>query len=176
MENAMELDRRMDPSAPVLQEIGLDSAEMVEMVARRVHRLARRMTRWAEAEDVAQDALVAVLRSLPSYRGEGQFERWVDRVTQRVVFAASRRRRAERELRLAYEGEAPAASHDIEQVLAFRRALRLLDTLPYEQGRAILLHHVYGMSVPEIAAALAIPVETARSRLRLARQKTRHAR
>jgi RNA polymerase sigma-70 factor (ECF subfamily) len=54
-----------------------------------------------------------------------------------------------------------------------RQTARCLDALPVEQREAIVLHHVVGLSVPELATELAIPFETARSRLRLGMEKLR---
>jgi RNA polymerase sigma-70 factor (ECF subfamily) len=51
--------------------------------------------------------------------------------------------------------------------------VRLLDRLPLEQRHALVLHHVLEMTVSEIAKELDTPVETVRSRLRLARNKLR---
>jgi RNA polymerase sigma-70 factor (ECF subfamily) len=48
-----------------------------------------------------------------------------------------------------------------------------LDALPYDQRHALVLHHVVGLSVPEVAAQLEVPLETIRSRLRLAQNKLR---
>lgn len=54
-----------------------------------------------------------------------------------------------------------------------RAAVRLLDGLPDDQRHVLVLHHVLGLSVPEIADELAIPFETARSRLRLGMTRLR---
>jgi RNA polymerase sigma-70 factor (ECF subfamily) len=51
--------------------------------------------------------------------------------------------------------------------------VRCLDALPTEQRECIVLHHVVGLSVPELASELSIPFETARSRLRLGIAKLR---
>jgi RNA polymerase sigma-70 factor (ECF subfamily) len=49
----------------------------------------------------------------------------------------------------------------------------LLDELPDDQRQAVVMHHVLGLSMPELATELGIPFETARSRLRLGIQKLR---
>jgi RNA polymerase sigma-70 factor, ECF subfamily len=55
-----------------------------------------------------------------------------------------------------------------EQRAIVRRALEAMDI----EARALLVaHHVDGVAVPEIAEALGIPINTAYSRLRLARAK-----
>ena len=49
----------------------------------------------------------------------------------------------------------------------------LLDQLPDEQRHVLVLHHVVGLSAPEVADELAIPFETVRSRLRLGMARLR---
>ncbi len=130
----------------------------------------------SEADDLAQDALIAVLRGLPTFRGEAPFESWADRVVVRATFAGLKRRRresvdrsqAEAELREARSEPAPPDDFD-----ARRRAVAILDALPEEQRHAMVMRHVLEMSVPEIAADVGAPVETVRSRLRLARGRLR---
>jgi RNA polymerase sigma-70 factor (ECF subfamily) len=51
--------------------------------------------------------------------------------------------------------------------------VRFLDAIPSEQREALVLHHVVGLSVPEIAEDLAVSGETIRSRLRLGIAKLR---
>jgi RNA polymerase sigma-70 factor (ECF subfamily) len=142
----------------------------------RVRNLVRYLIRGdADVDDIAQDALVAVFRGLPSYRADGPLEAWVDRVVARVTFAAlrDRRRDAAREAQAAPDlelvSDATAASPD--DYLARRQAIRRLDELPYDQRHALVLHHVVEMSVPEIAAALGVPAETVKSRLRLGKAR-----
>ncbi len=56
---------------------------------------------------------------------------------------------------------------------AGQQLLQCLDTLPAAQRAAFLLHHEDGNSVEELALALALSFETAKSRLRYALQKLR---
>src|SRR3954465_15534279 len=62
----------------------------------RVRNLVRYLLRGdSRVDDVAQEALIAVLRGLGTFRGDGRFESWVDRVVARTAFAVIRRIRAE---------------------------------------------------------------------------------
>jgi len=129
-----------------------------------------------DVEDVLQDAMVAVHRALPSFRGECKTLHFGCRVALMTAMNARRR--------LAYrsrytpvaapeqldagpgDGRAPA-----ELVAAERRreALRgLLDELPAAQAEVLGLHTMLGYSVEETAAATDVPINTVRSRLRLA--------
>ena len=49
----------------------------------------------------------------------------------------------------------------------------LLTTLPEPQAEALALHCVLGYTTAEIASSVRVPVETVRSRLRLAKQALR---
>lgn len=130
-----------------------------------------------DADDAAQQALIEILKSLPSYRGEGELRSWADRITARVALGMVRRRRAERgqvgELGPALEVVRSAVPAD--DYLARRDVARLLDRLPEDQREAVVLHHVMGLSAPELAEELGVPFETARSRLRLGMQRLREA-
>jgi RNA polymerase sigma-70 factor (ECF subfamily) len=146
----------------------------------RVRNLVRYLVRGdAEADDLAQEALIAILRGLDGFRGEASFERWADRVAVRATFAGVRRRRresaellqAEPELRLA----SPESARPDDEYADRRQVVAVLDALPPDQRHAVVMHHVLGMSVPEIARELGIPAETVRSRLRLARTRLRDA-
>lgn len=143
----------------------------------RVRNLVRYLI-WsdADADDVVQVVLVELLRSFASYRGEGSLNAFVDRITVRVALHHARRRQKERqrvsplspELHLvALAGESP------DDYASRRQTVRYLDELPEDQRRAVVLHHVLGQSVPELAETLQIPFETARSRLRLGMEKLR---
>lgn len=130
----------------------------------------------AEVDDFAQNALIQVLRSLPSFRGESSLTTWVDRITVRTVLRQLGRRQREREqhVRLAPELRMMQASApETESYAARRRLAHALDSLPDAQRQALVLHHVVGMSVPELAAELGVSFDTAKSRLRLGMERLR---
>jgi RNA polymerase sigma-70 factor (ECF subfamily) len=144
----------------------------------RVRNLVRYLLRGdSRVDDVAQEALIAVLRGLASFRGDGRFESWVDRVVARTTFAAIRRIRAETQ-----PGERPveSAASDAtdrrgDSYLLRRELAAALDRLPADQRESLVLHFAIGMTVPEIADAMAAPHETVRSRLRLGKAALREA-
>jgi len=145
-------------------------ALMAEILPR-VRNLVRYLVRGDQGvDDLAQEALVAVLRGLPTYRGDAPLLAWVDRVVVRSTFERRRRER----LRNTREGaemppdDAPLMRQSAPEFALDRRALVLaLEQMNPQQRDALVLHHVVGMSVPEVAQALEAPIETVRSRLRL---------
>jgi RNA polymerase sigma-70 factor (ECF subfamily) len=130
-----------------------------------------------EVEDVVQEALVALLRGLGSYRAEGPFRSWADRVVARTTFSWLGRRRAHEQRELASLEANPAADEagEVDEYLSRRTLVEALDSLPFEQRHALVLHHVLELSVPEVAEETRAPVETVRSRLRLGRLRLREA-
>ena len=151
------------------------SALLLELLPR-IRNLIRYLLRGDEAvDDIAQEAMIAILRGLPSFRGEGSLRAWADRIVARVALGWVRRDRRQRSLERESVGlgEPPSAVETPDQYLVRRQAVARLDRLSYEQRHALVLHHVVGLSVPEVAAQLSVPIETVRSRLRLAQNKLR---
>jgi RNA polymerase sigma-70 factor (ECF subfamily) len=151
--------------------------ELLSALLPRVRNLVRYLVRGdSDADDLAQDGLVAVLRGLGTFRGEAPFESWADRIVVRTTFAGLRRRRQEAAELAHAEADLRPASSDAARPDDYadrRRAVALLDVLSTEQRHAMVMHHVLEMSVPEIAEEVGAPVETVRSRLRLARARLR---
>jgi len=141
----------------------------------RVRNLVRYLVREdSDVDDIAQEALLAVLKGLHTYRGEGRLRSWADRIVARVTFAElPRRRRApSRPPREAVDfGLLPSSSTQVDEYLARRRVVELLDRVPDAQRHALVLHHVLGRTVPEIAEELQVSAETVRSRLRLGKKR-----
>jgi RNA polymerase sigma-70 factor, ECF subfamily len=136
----------------------------------RARNLIRYLVRGdADVDDIAQEALISVVRGLPGYRGEGAFQSWVDRIVARTTFAHLSKARAERNERSSESPEllaVPAEGRGDAYVMR-RELAATLDKLPDEQRHALVLHHALGMTVPEITQATGAPFETVRSRLRL---------
>jgi RNA polymerase sigma-70 factor (ECF subfamily) len=173
-----------DPAAlealirPALEGHRPSSERLLAALLPRVRNLVRYLIRGdRDVDDIAQEALTLVYRRLETYEGQGAFLGWVDRIAARATFASRRRERALREVfpeeqeELADPGAEPPSGP--EAYVARRRFVLLLDTIPDEQRRALVMHHVLGLTVPEIGAELGISEETVRSRLRLGRARLR---
>jgi RNA polymerase sigma-70 factor (ECF subfamily) len=134
-----------------------------------------------DVEDVAQECAFAVLEALPSHRGECSVLSFACRIA--VLRAMNVRRSDGAKKRASFRDHEAEVEHvasdtpspDDELVAQARaQALReLLDMLPEEQAEVLAMHSVLGYTVGEIADASRVPVETVRSRLRLARNSLR---
>jgi RNA polymerase sigma-70 factor (ECF subfamily) len=134
-----------------------------------------------EVEDVAQEAMEALITALPAFRGECPVLHFARRIA--VLTALANRRRldlraqwaADLSKQPALEGVAAGPSPAEALILRGRReALEaLLDDLPANQAEVLVLHVALGFTIDEIAAATSRPAETIRSRLRLAKQALR---
>jgi RNA polymerase sigma-70 factor (ECF subfamily) len=136
--------------------------------------------RHPEIEDALQEATIALLRALPSFRGECSTRHFASRVAAFTAISLRRRRSPSREIAAPDDGDAPAAEpvspEEVDAALAARRrdlVRDLLDDLPDTQAEALVLHCVVGLTLEELAAASGVPLETARSRLRLAKAALR---
>ena len=153
-----------------------------EFLVRRLLPRTRNLVRYLvgsdwEVDDMAQNALIAVVRGLGTFAATGTIEAWADRVVARSVFAELRRRKLRpsetpgpRPLESLSDRQSPEGHGDY---IARRWLARQLDGLPMEQRAALVLHFVLGMTVPEMADESGVPAETVRSRLRLAKQQLR---
>lgn len=131
----------------------------------------------ADAEDVVQQSLIAFVQSLPRFRRECQPRTYAVRIAVRAALASRTRTEHMHARDDAASRSAPSASHSpVEHVFAARRrdlVRRLLDELPTEQAEALALHVVLDVPLKEIAEATGTPLNTIKSRLRLAKQALR---
>jgi RNA polymerase sigma factor (sigma-70 family) len=135
-----------------------------------------------DAEDVAQEAALVVLGALPGFRGECSVQRFATRTTVLVAMNARRKRAASKrggqQSLSATDPDALVAGSDgperlMAQAQAAEAVRALLLTLPAPQAEALALHCVGGCTLAEIAAATHAPLQTVKSRLRLARRALR---
>lgn len=126
-----------------------------------------------EADDAAQESLIKLARALPTLREEGAAKGFATRIAIRTAMRIRRRRPPQPES-LADEPNAPAregAPHRAAVMAARRRFVRqLLDELPDEQAETLAMRFMLGHSLQEVADATDVPLNTVRSRVRLARQ------
>lgn len=128
-----------------------------------------------DAEDAAQDGLVAAWRSLERFDASRPFRPWL----MRIVVNAARdlaRRRAVRQTEQVSPG-APATGtspeQDTERALLRARLRRALATLPERQRLVVTLFDAEGFSHAEIADLVGAPEGTVRSELFHARRALR---
>lgn len=125
-----------------------------------------------EAEDVAQESLVAVAGAIHRIQDEGALERYATRTTIRKAVRLrqknSRRRQSDHWLR------APEPSESPDDETLRRRQLGalvdLLSELPEPQSEALVMRLALDRSLDEIARTLEVPANTIRSRVRLGRE------
>jgi RNA polymerase sigma-70 factor (ECF subfamily) len=122
----------------------------------------------AALEDAAQDVFVVVHRRLPEFEGRAQITTWLFAIARRV--AQSHRRKDGRTDPL---DEDPVGTSDT--FAAFSRAqaaatvMAILDTMDEDKRIVFALVELEQLSVPEVSRMLEINLNTAYSRLRLAR-------
>jgi RNA polymerase sigma-70 factor (ECF subfamily) len=125
----------------------------------------------ADARDAAQETFVAAWRELPRLRESDKFEAWLHRVAVNASRMTLRARGRRRVREIPSSEVAALASHAAH---GDRSDAALLDSamreLPIEQRAILVLHHLEGRPLAEIAGLLEIPVGTAKSRLFHARR------
>ena len=120
----------------------------------------------AEAEDAAQEAFARAWQRWDKVSGYGDPEAWVRTVGYRVTVSAWRKAatRAAAHRRHGAPGDLPGQSPDYLVIVA---ALRKISP---DQRQAIVLHHLVGLSVSEIARETGTPPGTVKARLARGRQ------
>lgn len=127
----------------------------------------------ADLADAVHDVFVVVHQKLTDYDPQRPLLAWLYGIAYRVACEDRRRLRrtplAQGEVEMQDHGPTP------DEVLAARQAqeqvLRALETLDIEKRAVFVMHDASGLAMPEVAAALRIPLNTAYSRLRLARER-----
>ena len=151
-------------------------------VAPHILRVVRRVlgASHPEADDVAQEATFGVMEALPRHRGECTVLHFACRIG--VLTAMNARRHHSAKKRESERAAVPiehiptaSPAPDAEAIAHARaQAVRdLLDTLPIEQGEVLAMHCMLGYTMREIATSTGAPLETVRSRMRLAKQALR---
>ena len=154
-------------------------ARLIDACARlrpRIARIAQALLRHhADAEDATQASMLEILRCAESYHGGGSFDGWADRIAVRTTLRLARQRRV-RGLRIGEEepDALPAERPDthLREGLP-REVAEYLSELPETRRTALVLRHVLGYSIDEIAELTSVSVNTVKDRLLAAREQMR---
>ncbi len=136
--------------------------------------LRRLGVRDADLEDLAHEVFLKVHASLHKFDPSRPIRPWLFGFAYRVAAGHRRLARNRREL-VGVHAEAVDSAHGADELLqaAEEKAFldRALSAMDLDRRAVLVLHDIDGVPVPEIAAALRVPLNTAYSRLRLAREE-----
>ena len=151
-------------------------ASLARAAGDRLLAIAYRMLRdLGLAEDAVQQTLVIAWRELPQLRDIERFDAWIHRLLVNACYAEARRgRRWAANVRvLPIEG--PAAPDEFLAVVQRDQLDRGFRRLPPEQRAVFVFHHYLGLTLPETADELGVPLGTVKSRLHYATNTLRAA-
>src|SRR3954468_7866628 len=143
-----------------------------ERYAPLVHRIvSRAIGPDAEVEDVTQEIFYRLFARIGTLRKPEALRSFVISFAIRIVKWELRRRRARRWLTLSETGEVPDEQlqvMDAESRYAIRRLYTMLDRLTTRERLVLVLRHVEGMTLEEIAEAMELSLATVKRGLRRA--------
>ena len=156
-------------------------AAFVRSMAPPVLRVVRQIMGSAHPEvaDVVQEALLAALHALPSFRHQCTVLHFVCRVAALTAMNARRRVQLREQITQtsgSIDEYADESATPLAATLAARRRgafRRLLDELPAAQAEVLALHCVLGFSIHETADTTGAPINTVRGRLLTAKAALR---
>lgn len=180
------LDAPDEAVAPVIALARLAAAgdteattKLLKVVAPRLVRIVRAVigAYHPDVDDATQLALIGFVQALPAYRGDCDPVAYGRVIAVRAAIAARKKSRLAQSRRDdGAETDAVPASRptpgefaDAEQRKELLR--ELLAELPEEQAETLALRVVLGCSLEEVAERTAVPLNTVRSRVRLAKER-----
>lgn len=139
----------------------------------------------ALADDLVQDVWFSLVRQAPQYQPRARFRTWLFTLAHHRLVDHWRTHKAHASLDAGTDDGAALADTlaadsgfgPVRQLQSREQAQALLDALaalPLLQREAFLLQAEGGLSLAEIAQATGVNAETAKSRLRYARERLRH--
>ena len=142
--------------------------ELVRRHGSAVRGLLRRMgAQPSEADDVAQDAFLTAFQRCSEFRGEGTFAAWVKRIAARLYL---KRKSKDSRYVAEIESEEAAPAIDTPGLVDLDEALK---SLSETERLCVSLCHGAGLSHPEIAAAMNLPLGTVKSHVKRGLDKLR---
>ena len=158
-------------------------ADLADAYSARIYQLAFRYLRNKEdAEELTQDVLYKVYRSVGAFRGDSALSSWIYRITfnaamSRLRTVSYQQSQAANKHQLASDGDdrSPSTIEAVdwtqmadERVLRAqlrRRVLRAILALPAIYRAPVMLRDIQGLSTEEASARLRVKDQTLKSRL-----------
>lgn len=127
-----------------------------------------------EARDLSQEAFLKAYRALGTFKREARFSSWLYQIAVNATRDRLRRRRRHADLSLddieerpetALRDARPTAFDLIESSDLSRAVAAAVAALPEEQREVVILKEYQGLTFPEIAETLDVPLSTVKTRL-----------
>ena len=152
----------------------LDAYELlVQRHSAMAYRVALRLCgNHHDAQDIAQEALVAAWENLSRFRGDASFSTWLYQIVTRRALNKLSRSRLTDQADLLEDVTDPVAgpAAQAERNLAVDAVTDALAALPFPQRTVVVLHHFEGLSYAEVAGVTGSTVPAVRSHLFRARR------
>jgi RNA polymerase sigma factor (sigma-70 family) len=170
------------PGVDELRARALTDADAMEQLLAQLRplvlaRCSRLLPCPADAEEAAQDALLAVATRLQTFRGTGSFTGWVVVVASnaaRGTYRSLKRRSAEQgRTEMAEPVEPRTTSVIAGSRLDLLDALEQLEQAHPELVQAFVLRDLAGLTYSEVATETGVPLGTAQARVHRGRQFVR---
>jgi RNA polymerase sigma-70 factor (ECF subfamily) len=165
------LDERTD--IEVVQAVLSGRTEAFETIVKKYQNLVasvayRLAVHRDDIEDVVSDVFIKIYRNLDSYRPEFRLSTWIHTVaTNHVLDHLRRQRRGRLEAQMppVVRDPAPLASERLAEREKAERVREAMADLPAKYRAALVLMHVDGKGIEEIARILSLPAGTVKTRL-----------
>ena len=154
------------------------TGQLLRILAPRLSRVVRAVlgSHHPDVDDAFQQSLIGLVQALPAFRGDCEPIGYATIIAVRTALAMRKRSRIEQSRReddVETDAMPEPRRSQSDEVAANRRKevmRELLDLLPPEQSEALAMRIVLGWSIKEIATHSNAPLNTVRSRLRLAKE------
>lgn len=155
--------------------------QLTSAYQKRAFNIAYRMLgNLEDANDVTQEALLKVYKSLHNFRGNSSFSTWLYSIVNNVCIDFIRKNKKVKLLSIdkqqegeSYQREIPDEINTPECLFEKKEVKRMvhdaINQLSYEQRNIIILRDIQGFSYQEIAEMLHISIGTVKSRINRAR-------
>lgn len=149
---------------------------LIQRFERSVYAMAlRRLSNHAEAQELAQEVFVQVLRKIDQLREPERFAGWLRSITVRMAInRLARRRRTVTSEPESFDAYCVERSTPFEEVIAGERRQQVRDGLerlrPMDRD-TLVAFYVEGQSLVEMSVAFESPVGTIKRRLHMARKR-----
>lgn len=157
--------------------------QLVRLHEKKIYNLCLRLCGDPEdAAEAAQDAFLALWRSLGSFREDAALSTWLYRLASNASIDLLRRNKRtvegvsldDEELRLEVRDTAPTPEQHVERQETLRAVREGVNALPPEYRQVLVLRELHQLSYAEIADIASLEVGTVKSRISRARQLLRN--